>query len=123
MTPGECVKLDFDEAGWVLHSSVEKDDSENLPWYKQPSLDRPGTPKLRMLTSQSSMSQACTDLWISQEKVCLEISQGAGLPEVDVDFAWTFVEPSTHWEGWKDAFVKGDVNFDLTKGTRNKNFR
>ena len=121
--PDRCRSTDFTEPGWVFHSSSDLS-SRHTGSVNSPTQSEPERPVLQMLASQSVMSQACADLWIANSTLCDEIQQNRiSIKEVEIDVAWSFVEPTEHWKRWKNAYLNGDDQFSRKKGTRESNFR
>ena len=114
----ECSGNPFAEPGGTLHPTG---DTESL---RVQSASVPAHRPLRMLDSQRLLSQACADMWVAQGEVCETIKQGiTPLPESTIDAAWTYVEPTEHWQAWMEHYATDGHADDENKGTRAKNFR
>lgn len=92
-----CPIHSLNQSEWLLHSinSSQYDRHTSLPEHRP----------LRMLSSQTEMSQACADLWISRGEVCQEIQAGGGLGEVSIDAVWSSMEDTPHFRAWKAAYA------------------
>ena len=120
--PDQCRTSKFSEPGWVFHAAHDVSSTRSSVWYD--SMIDSDRPALRMLESQSTMSQDCSDLWIANGIICQKIQDNLStVQEVAMDVTWTFVEPTNHWRTWKDAYASGDSKYSSSKGTRESNFR
>lgn len=96
-----CPIHSLNESEWFLHParSTLHNRPSHIPEHRP----------LRKLSSQTDMSQACADLWISKGEVCQEIQVGTGLGDVSIDAVWTDVEQSKHWREWKAAYTASEI--------------
>ena len=105
--PSTCISND---AGWFIQSINATTHSKSVA--------RP----LRMLDSQRRMSQDCADRWISQGELCQDIISSHNLGDHQIDAVWTFVEPTSRWQKWEQAY-SDEVSQDDQRGRSQKLFR
>lgn len=126
--PEECRASTFNGTSWIFHTPLT-DQRGSIGTKQTAKLQHSrnrysNEPPLRMLPSQKQMSQACADLWIARGELCDRIQQGMRqMEETTIDVVWTFLDDNEHWKTWKDAYVRSDLGYDRTRGTRTKNFR